>query len=270
MMGKENGKDGTSVDILERVDCFQKEINAMRPLEGAMLDQIKDYYRVGLTWTSNALEGNSLTESETKVLLEDGLTVGGRPLRDVFEAVDHAKAYDFMFSLLKSRHIEEASVLRMHELFYQNIEPEYAGRYRDIRVIITGSKYPTTAPEKLEKEMGRLFTWITRERDTLHPVEFAAELHKRFVFIHPFKDGNGRVARLLMNLALIQDGYLPTVVPPILRNEYVSLLERAHREDRDFVEFIAERELESQKEILRLFEIPFPKAGQEQGGMGLK
>lgn len=75
---------------------------------------------------------------------------------------------------------------------------------------------------------------------------------------------------LLMNLALIQDGYLPTVVPPILRNEYVSLLERAHREDRDFVEFIAERELESQKEILCLFEIPFPKPGQEQGGVGLK
>ncbi len=258
------------MEILEKIDCFQKEINALRPLEGTMLEQIKDYYRVGLTWTSNALEGNSLTESETKVLLEDGLTVGGRPLRDVFEAVDHAKAYDFMFSLLKSRRIEEEPVLHMHELFYQNIEPAYAGRYRDIRVIITGSKYPTTAPENLGQEMGKLFAWITKERDKLHPVEFAAQLHKRFVFIHPFKDGNGRMARLLMNLALIQDGYLPVVIPPILRIDYVSLLERAHRDDHDFVEFIAERELESQKEILRLFEIPFPKPGQNQSGMELK
>lgn len=87
------------------------------------------------------------------------------------------------------------------------------------------------------------------------------------VFIHPFLDGNGRVARLLMNMALIQDGYLPAVIPPVLRMDYISLLERAHREDHDFVEFIAERVLESQKEILRLFQIPFPKL--EQGSAGL-
>lgn len=250
------------MEILRKIDLFQKEINALRPLEGGMLEQIRDYYRVGLTWTSNALEGNSLTESETKVLLEDGLTVGGKPLRDVFEAVDHAKAYDFMFSQLRDHSIKEQAVLKMHELFYQNIEPEYAGRYRDIRVLITGSRYPVAAPEKIQREMDRLFEWAREERDGCHPVEFAAQLHKRFVFIHPFKDGNGRVARLLMNLALIQDGYLPVIVPPILRQDYVSLLERAHREDGDFVKFIAEREYESQKEILRLFEVPFPSQGQ--------
>lgn len=249
--------------ILNKIDLFQKEINALRPMEGEMLGQIRDYYRVGLTWTSNALEGNSLTESETKVLLEDGLTVGGKPLRDVFEAVDHAKAYDFMFSLFRGRRIDEQAVLRMHELFYQNIEPEYAGRYRNVPVIITGSRYPVAAMEKVPGEMEKLFQWILVERDGYHPVEFAAQLHKRFVFIHPFKDGNGRVARLLMNLALIQDGYLPAIVPPILRGDYVSLLEQAHRDDGDFMEFIAEREYESQKEMLRLFQVPFPREGQE-------
>lgn len=258
------------MEVLEKVNSFQTEINALRPLQGEMLDQIKDYYRIGLTWTSNALEGNSLTESETKVLLEDGLTVGGKPLRDILEAVDHAKAYDFMFSLLGSRRINEQAVLGMHDLFYRNIEPEYAGRYRDMKVIITGSHYPTTAPDKLDREMGRLLEWANQEREQLHPVEFAAELHKRFVFIHPFKDGNGRVARLLMNLALIQDGYLPAVIPPILRMDYISLLERAHRDDHDFIAFIAERELESQKEILRLFQIPFPKFEQRPTGMELK
>lgn len=146
----------------------------------------------------------------------------------------------------------------MHGLFYQNIEPGYAGRYREVRLLITGSQYPVVAPEKIQEEMNRLFEWVRKERNGYHPVVFAAQLHKRFVFIHPFKNGNGRVARLLMNLALIQDGYLPAVVPPILRGDYVSLLERAHRDDWDFVEFIAERELESQKEILRLFQIPFP------------
>lgn len=103
--------------ILRKIDLFQKEINTLRPLEGEILEQIKDYYRVELTWTSNALEGNSLTESETKVLLEDGLTVGGKPLRDLFEAVDHAKAYDFMFSVFQNRRIDAYTVLRMHELF---------------------------------------------------------------------------------------------------------------------------------------------------------
>ncbi|MDM8297599.1 Fic family protein [Enterocloster aldenensis] len=257
------------MEVLQKVDRFQKEINALRPFEGEMLDQIKDYYRIGLTWTSNALEGNSLTESETKVLLEEGLTVGGRPMRDVFEAVDHARAYDFMFSLMKNRCIDESAVLRMHKLFYQNIEPDYAGRYRDMKVVITGSHYPTTAPEKLNREMAGLFQWAAGERERLHPLEFAAELHRHFVFIHPFKDGNGRVARLLMNLALIQDGYLPAVIPPVLRMDYISLLERAHRDPHDFIQFIAERELESQKEILRLFQIPFPKMEQGLSGMEL-
>ncbi|MCM1543429.1 MAG: Fic family protein [Blautia sp.] len=252
------------MEILRKIDLFQKEISALRPLEGGMLEQIKDYYRIGLTWTSNALEGNSLTESETKVLLEDGLTVGGKPLRDVFEAVDHAKAYDFMFSVFQNRRIDEQAVLKMHGLFYRNIEPGYAGRYRDVPVLVIGSRYPVAAPEKVQGEMERLFDWIQKEREGYHPVEFAAQLHKRFVFIHPFIDGNGRVARLIMNLALIQDGYLPAIVPPILRGDYVSLLERAHRDDADFVEFIAEREFESQKEILRLFQIPFPSQGMDQ------
>lgn len=258
------------MEIINKIDLFQEKIQALRPLEGEMLDQIRDYYRVGITWTSNAMEGNTLTESETKVLLEDGLTVGGKPLRDVFEAVDHAKAYDFMFTLMKTYRIDEEAVLGIHKLFYQNIEPEYAGRYRNIPVIITGSHYPTTAPGKIKKEMEQLFQWIKQERSQMHPVEFAAQLHKRFVFIHPFKDGNGRVARLLMNLALIQDGYLPAVIPPILRMDYITFLERAHREDRDFIEFIAERELESQKEILRLFHIPFPKPDKRQAGMEMK
>ena len=177
-----------------------------------MLEKIKAYYRIGLTWTSNALEGNSLIESETKVLLEDGLTIGGRSLRDVLEVAAHAKAYGFMFTLLKSRRIDEEMVLYMHRLFYWNIEPDYAGRYRDIQVIITGSHYSITPPDRLDKEMRGLFEWAAKVRERFHPVEFAAELHRRFVYIHPFKDGNGKVVRLLMNFALIQDGYLPAVI----------------------------------------------------------
>ena len=256
---------------LEKVDLYQSTINELRPFEGEMLKQIKDFYRVGLTWTSNALEGNSLTMSETKVLIEDGLTVGGRPLRDMFEAVDHTKAYDYMFTLLGNKEIREEDILYLHNLFYQNIEEEFSGKYRDIPVFITGSNYPVTKVESIQSEIEGLCKWINTERKKYHPVEFAALLHKKFVFIHPFKDGNGRVARLLMNTALIQDGYLPALIPPILRNEYIRLLEKSHEDDRHFINFIAERELESQKDLLRLLHIPLPKLKQDNDdGMLMK
>jgi Fic family protein len=248
---------------LERLELYQNTINELRPFEGEMLKQIKDFYRVGLTWTSNALEGNSLTESETKVLIEDGLTVGGRPLRDIFEAVDHAKAYDYMFTLLGNKEITEKHILYLHKLFYQNIDEEFAGRYRDIPVFISGSNHPVTKVEDIKSEIDDLCKWIKTERKRYHPVEFATIFHKKFVFIHPFKDGNGRVARLLMNASLIQDGYLPALIQPILRTEYISLLEKAHEDDSPFINFITERELESQKDFLRLLHVPLPKLGQD-------
>lgn len=118
----------------------------------------------------------------------------------------------------------------MHRMFYESIDGEYAGKYRDMDVFISGSKYPVAEPVRIQIEMDELFQWIEAERDKLHPVVFASQLHKRFVFIHPFKDGNGRIARLIMNTALIQDGYLLAVIPPILRHEYIQLLEKAHKD----------------------------------------
>jgi Fic family protein len=244
---------------INKLDLYQNIINELRPFEGEMLNQVKEFYRVGLTWTSNALEGNSLTESETKVLIEDGLTVGGRPLKEMFEAVDHAKAYDYMFTLLGNKEIDEKDILYLHKLFYKNIDEDSAGKFRNIPVFISGSNYPVTKVENITNEINSLCKWIITERKNFHPVVFAALVHKKFVFIHPFKDGNGRVARLLMNTALIQDGYLPALIPPILRTEYISLLEKAHKDDKSFIDFIVEREIETQKDFLRLLHIPLPK-----------
>ena len=241
------------------MDLYKTTIDERRPFEGELLIQLKEYYRIGLTWSSNALEGNTLTESETKVLLEDGLTIGGKPLRYTFEAVGHAKAYDIMFSLLNARTITERDILTMHQMFYENIEKDYAGKYRDVDVFISNSKYPVAEPKHIQEEMDKLFHWMLTERDQFHPVAFAAQLHKKFVFIHPFKDGNGRIARLIMNTVLIQDGYLLALIPPVLRHEYVELLEKAHRDDKPFEQFITERIIESEKEIMRLLHIPIPK-----------
>jgi Fic family protein len=244
--------------LFQKIDMYKAVIDEFRPFEGDLLNEIKAYYRIGLTWSSNALEGNTLTESETKILLEDGLTIGGKPLRDTFEALGHAQAYDLMFSLLHSRQITEADTMTMHRMFYKDIDADAAGRYRDRQVFITGSKYPVCKPDQIAGEMEALFAWAASDRDNYHPVEFAAQLHKRFIFIHPFIDGNGRLSRLLMNTALIQDGYILAIIPPVLRQEYISLLERAHKNDRTFVDFIAERVLESEKEIMRLLHISLP------------
>ena len=238
-----------------KIGNLKKQIDAIRPYEGKMLKQLQAYFRIGLTYSSNALEGNTLTISETKVLLEDGLTVGGKPLKDTYEALGHARSYDFMFSLIKKREISEQDILTMHKLFYGEIDNEQAGVYRDIPVFISGSEFPVTEASKLKIEMAELIEWIKKDRGQYHPVEFAALLHKKFMFIHPFIDGNGRLTRLLMNAALIQDGYMIAIIPPILRAEYIALLEKAHTNDKPFIDFIAERVLETQKEVVRLLHI---------------
>jgi len=246
--------------IYEQADARKSALDAFRPFEEPMLKQLRAYYRIGLTWTSNALEGNSLTETETKVLLEDGLTVGGKPIRDTFEAIGHAQAYDYMFSLLKNNVITETDVLKMHKMFYANIDEGYAGKYRNQMVFITGSQYSVCKTEDISSEMKKLHVWANGNRKKMHPVEYAAQLHKRFVFIHPFIDGNGRIARLLMNAALIQDGYMMAIIPPVLRTEYISLLEQAHINDRPFMDFIAERVHETSKNVMRLLNIPLSDA----------
>ena len=250
---------------MDKIDLYQQEINELRPFEGKKLNQIKNFYKIGLTYTSNALEGNTLTESETKVLLEDGITIGGKPLHEIYEAVGHGESYEYMFTIIHNKEITEGNILYLHELFYQNIGRQFAGVYRDEDVIVSGSKYPVTHFEKINADMSEFCKWMIEEKNNYHPVEFAAQVHKKLVFIHPFINGNGRVARLLMNLSLIRDGYLPVIIPPILRNEYIASLEKAHTNDKGFVEFIKDREIESQKDIMRFFHIPLPKLEQSSG-----
>ena len=244
--------------IYEQVDARKAAIDIARPFEGEMLRQLREYYRIGLTWTSNALEGNSLTEIETKVLLEDGLTVGGKPLRDVFEALGHSAAYDHMFELLDERRVTVEDIKLLHYLFYRSINERLAGVWRDVAIVVTGTDYKFPAPADLDELMVELGRWVETERDSMHPVRFAAMLHLKFITIHPFIDGNGRVARLLMNTILIQDGYMLAVVPPILRADYLSYIRRYQQtgDATQFCDFIAERVLETEKEVMRLLHIP--------------
>ncbi len=233
-------------------DKLQEIIRAHRPLDAYEVMQLKEYYRIGLTYSSNALEGNSLTESETKAVLEDGITIGGKPLKDHFEAIGHSDAFDLLYKLAESREITENDILGLHRLFYYRIDTDSAGKYRERNVIITGTDFtpptPTEIPPAMQEFIGR-FPSLRQ----LHPIEYAAMLHLNLVTIHPFIDGNGRTARLLMNLALLQAGFPITIIPPIIRGDYISALRDSNKgNDKPFFNFITCCVWESQKEYLRM------------------
>ena len=239
---------------IELIDKLKAEIDQYRPLDKNTLKQLKEYFKIGLTYSSNAIEGNSLTLTETKIVLEDGITIGGKPLKDHFEAVGHAEAYDFLYKLAKNREITEKDILKLHHLFYKHIDEKKAGKYRKTKVIITGTEFLPPSPEDIPHLMKEFCNKIPKMRKKYHPVEFAALLHKELVTIHPFVDGNVRTARLLMNLALLQDEYVITVIPPVMRNDYIFTLQEAQLKgnNQPFINFISEMVYESEKDYLRL------------------
>ena len=241
--------------VLKKIDVLKAKIDAHRPLDAHMLKQVREYFRIGMAYSSNALEGNSLTETETKIVIEDGMTIGGKPVRDHLEALGHSEAYDLLFRLAKRQDITEANVKELHRLFYYRIDAKRAGKYRGKRVIITGTDFIPPGPERIPDLVRSFIAGLPEARAKYHPVEFAAVIHKQIVTIHPFSDGNGRVARLLMNLALIQAGYPLAIIPPILRRDYLGALNKIHKGDEGpFISFIAGVCYESAKEYLRLLE----------------
>jgi len=245
----------TSTPVLKKIDALRVKIDAHRPLDAHMLKQVREYFRIGMTYSSNALEGNSLTETETKIVIEDGITIGGKPVRDHLEALGHSEAYDLLFRLANGQDITEANVKELHRLFYYRIDAKQAGKYRKRRVIITGTDFIPPAPERIPEMMKAFVDRIPDQRATYHPIEFAAIIHEELVTIHPFIDGNGRAARLLMNLALLQAGYPLAIIPPILRRDYLDTLDQTHKGDAgSFINFIAGVCYESAKEYLRLLE----------------
>lgn len=242
-------------DLFKKIDRLKTKIDGHRPMNSHMVKQLREYFRIGMTYSSNSLEGNSLTETETKIVIEDGITIGGKPVKDHLEVLGHSEAYDLLFRLSGHSEIMETNIRELHRLFYYRIDASRAGKYRKKKVIITGTDFIPPAPERIPDLMASFVDGIPDDRSQHHPVEFAAILHGKLVTVHPFIDGNGRVARLLMNLALLQAGYPVTIIPPVLRREYLDTLNKIHKGDlRPFNKFIAGCCLESAKEYLRLLE----------------
>lgn len=204
------------------------ELDGYRPLSPALARNLRDWFRVELTYTSNAIEGNTLTRRETAVVIEKGLTVGGKSLKEHLEATNHAQALDFVHELIhkKPALLTTRHVLDIHDMILKGIDDDNAGHYRNVPVRIAGSTVVLPNPRKVADLMDDFQTWLTSKHD-LHPVEFAGEAHYRLVSIHPFVDGNGRTARLLTNLLLMMFGYPPAIIRKRDRLAYIGALEKA-------------------------------------------
>ncbi|MGJ8633730.1 MAG: Fic family protein [Luteolibacter sp.] len=199
-----------------------------RPLNGAVVANLREDLIVRWTYNSNAIEGNTLTLRETKVALE-GITVGGKSLQEHLEVVNHRDAIVLMEDFVKKNELlDEWTIKSLHALILKGIDNENAGTYRSVNVRISGADH--LAPDQLvvPELMEAFIHWYQTEGVNLHPVERAARVHSDFVKIHPFVDGNGRTSRLLMNLELLKSGYPAAVLPVERRLEYYAALDEDH------------------------------------------
>ena len=239
--------------LLQQIDSIKSALDTHRPFPDHVVKQLKDYYRIGLTFTSNAIEGNTLTESETKVVIEDGITIGGKSLREHNEAIGHANAYDHIYSLL-NRTITEDDVLFLHKLFYQQINTEIAGKYRQRNLIITGTDYLPPDYSEVHAIMKRHIESINGNAKDKHPLEHASDLHAEFEAIHPFIDGNGRIGRLLLSIMTMKNCHSPVIVPPARRAEYITGLQKTNKGDvytlRAFILSVIHEELKSLQKLV--------------------
>ena len=214
-----------SEDVWRRIAERKAALDDSRPLAPELIARLEAWYEVELTYSSNAIEGNTLTRSETAIVLEKGLTVRGKPLRDHMEATDHRDALRFVRGLAgRDAALREIDLRSIHGLVLGKTGGDAAGRYSQQPRFVAGSRAVFPEPSAVP---GLMADFATRLAASPPSPELALEAHLRLVSIHPFADGNGRTARLLMNLLLLRAGYPPLVVPPERRPDYIDAIERA-------------------------------------------
>lgn len=185
---------------------------------------LEDWLKTELAYTSNKIEGNTLTRRETELAIDEQITSGSKPIKDYMEAINHAKAFEFILEVGKNKtKIDEDFVLQIHKIILTGIDDTNAGFYRSVRVRISGSKTVLPNPLKVPDLMKDFGSWLVQKTDDI--LVKALEAHYRLVTIHPFIDGNGRTARLLMNAILLENGYAPIIVRSIDRHRYLNSLE---------------------------------------------
>ena len=213
-------------NFFEELDKKKSILDSKRPLPKETLNSLEENFKLEWTYNSNAIEGNTLTLKETKVVLE-GITIGGKTMREHLEAINHKEAIEFLEELIKdNRELSEMDIKNIHALVLKGIDDGNAGRYRTENVIISGATHippeSVIVPELMEKLIYRYDEW----KEKYHPIVVASLLHAEFVKIHPFIDGNGRTARLLMNFEAMKNGYPPIIIKTEQRHSYYDALDK--------------------------------------------
>lgn len=234
--------------LLHDCDTLKERLSGLRPLPTDALQKIEEAYNIEYTYESNRIEGNTLTLQETELVVNEGVTIAGKSMREHLEAINHAAAIDYIRDFAKSDiEISERTIKEIHALVLHGIIRENAGRYRTVPVMISGSTHVPPQPYLLEKLMEDfILRFRELEKDNAHPVLIAAYLHDELVRIHPFIDGNGRTSRLLMNLYLLRKGYTLVNIKGSddVKLAYYKALEASHTEKKPdaFQTIVAEAE----------------------------
>jgi len=242
-------------EILKRVDERKATLDSHRPLPSTSVHSIRNKLALDWTYHSNAIEGNTLSLIETKVVVEDGITIGGKSIREHLEAINHKEAIGFVEDMVDaSKEITGWNIKSIHQLVLKGIDDRIAGKYRNANVRIGGARHTPPDHVHVEKEMENLVHWYKGSAQNMHPVERAAHLHTKFVGIHPFEDGNGRTARLLLNFELMKQGYPPAIIDNKNRKAYYDALDAfcADNNPDDFIKIVALRVADSLDQYLEL------------------
>lgn len=214
--------------LFKRLDLKKARLDDLRPLPVAAVNRLRDEILIEWIYNSNAIEGSTITLQETRLILETGLTVGGKSLREHFEVTNHKEAIQYVEDLVQNTEpITAFHVRQIHRLILKNIDDENAGSYRKTQVRIAGASIIPPESWQITNLMIEWSDWIIGAEKSIHPIALAAQAHHRLVAIHPFLDGNGRTARLVMNLLLMRRGYPPTVILRANRRQYYSVLAQA-------------------------------------------
>ncbi|MGA3191402.1 MAG: Fic family protein [Candidatus Bathyarchaeia archaeon] len=214
--------------IYSRILSKKRALDRLRPLPSQFVKKLWEQMQIEFAYNSNAIEGNTLSLRETQLVIQEGITIRGKSLREHLEARNHPDAIDYVEKLARKKTaIRQDDVLRVHVLLMRGINDENAGKYRSGQVRVAGATFMPLSAEKIPSLISELLQTLNQNPDELRPIELAAFFHHRFVYIHPFLDGNGRTARLLMNVVLLRTGYPFTVLLRVDRPKYLRALGEA-------------------------------------------
>jgi Fic family protein len=230
----------TPLEQLVQINQLKALLDSFRPLSAAVLAELKQRYDVRFTYDSNAIEGNTLTQSETELVLSQGITIGGKTLAEHLEVIGHKEAIDYIETLAQTEApLSEWDIRQIHNLVLRRLSPTEAGRYRQLDVKAAGNDHHYPPHYLLPGLMADFIEWLAEASSTMHPLEYASEAHYRFVSIHPFADGNGRTGRLLMNLLLLRAGFPIVSIAKQNREAYINALATAQQSQNDLTLLLA-------------------------------